>query len=136
MITMTCLIGVVVLLSLLPLGSASAAVATIGAILLMSIAHIATPHNSLYLRRCCVRIIFSNRVACYEMQRQRDRALPRPVSISRDCRRRYRLCGRNRTCRTDRRRRAVHRRIGIVLIGTGVREIVAAATGQRQQVPV
>src|SRR6516162_2551605 len=50
MITMTCLMGVVVLLSLLLLCPAAAA-AAIGAMELMVIAHSATPHSSLEVRR-------------------------------------------------------------------------------------
>src|SRR6516165_5117762 len=59
MITMTCLIGVVVLPSLLPLCAAAVA---IGAMVLTVIAQSATPQNSLYFRMCWVRMVLSNRV--------------------------------------------------------------------------
>jgi len=56
MMTMTCLIGVVVLPSLVLLIEAGAANAANGAVLLIAMAQIATPHNSMYLPVCRISI--------------------------------------------------------------------------------
>src|SRR5215468_5951726 len=58
MITITCLIGVVVLPSLLPVGTA-AAVAVPGENALIANAHRAAPHSSSYFRISCVCTVLS-----------------------------------------------------------------------------
>src|SRR5262249_52688336 len=134
MMTMTCLIGVVVLPSLLPLSPAAAAAAAIGAMLLMAMAEIATPHNSLYLRKCRVPIGPLSNKACW---REDAPAAGNPLCQG-QCRSaavvgfaaEVEHVEQIADCRT------VHRHVGIVWTGGWVRQIVAAVARKREKTPV
>src|ERR1700756_2862205 len=105
---------------------------------LMAITQSATPHNSLYFRMCCVRMVSSPiRFACYEMHRQRATGSTRGQRPSAAL-----VTGvfgsvaESEHVEQIADRRTVHRHVGIVLIGAGVWQIVAAAPGERGEVPV